>query len=267
MNKITKNFQWKWFLFIIPFIVIGLYLWYLNSCPIDKDFDKAGKLGDSFGVLNSLFSGLAFIALVITIYLQQQDIRDTKKETQKQTFENTFFNLIKLHNDLVANFRQYHILDDGTQHFMYGGEAISYFLDNFKEGGFTGFYSPDESLSKEENIKYAYQNRNIDSDNLKTNLEIKLGRKNLKFIENVYSSLNLIDRANLDEKAKMFYLELLHTQISDEELVLIFYYTLAKHSDKKSLLEKYHFFKSLNTQLLHNLEKEILLYKKEAFEK
>lgn len=78
MKEFLKK-HW-WILFLIPLIVIGFYLWYLNSCPIDKDFDKAGKLGDSFGIINTLFSGLAFIALVITIYLQQRDKRETKNE-------------------------------------------------------------------------------------------------------------------------------------------------------------------------------------------
>lgn len=268
MFEVFKKNKW-WF--IIVCVVIFSYLVFLLfiTFPIlEFSIEKAGQLGDSFGILNSLFSGLAFIALVITIYLQQQDIKDSKKEIQKQNFENTFFNLIKIHNDLVANFREYHILNDGTQHFMYGGESISFFLDKFKKSCFSGFYTPNENLSHEENKEQADKNRNIDPKVLKVNIESKLGRKNLKFIENIYSTLNLIDRAEFVDKTKdeIFYLETLHAQISDEELVLIFYYTLAKHSDKKSLLEKYQFFKNLNEQLLYNWEKEILLYKKEAFD-
>jgi uncharacterized membrane protein len=267
MFEVFKK-NWKWFLFPIGIILVyGLFLIF-KIYPISEfSIEKAGQFGDSFGIINTLFSGSAFIALVITIYLQQQDIKDSKREIQKQNFENTFFNLIKIHNDFVGNFREYHILNDGTQHFMYGGESISFFLDKFKKSGFSGFYTPNENLSHEENKEQAEKNRNIDPKILKLNIKLKLGRKNLKFIENVYSILNLIDRASfLDEKDKIFYLETLHAQISDEELVLIFYYTLAIYDNKKLLLEKYQFFKNLNTQLLHNCEEEILLYKKEAFD-
>lgn len=120
-----KRFQWRWLLFTIPFIVIGIYLYFLNSYSIIDDFDKAGKLGDSFGILNSLFSGLAFIALVITIYLQQQDMRDSKKEMQKQNFETTFFKMIDLYNNVVKNLyleRPIEVVDffpDGTERFEY----------------------------------------------------------------------------------------------------------------------------------------------------
>lgn len=265
MFKVFKKNKW-WF--IIVCVVIFSYLGFLLfiTFPIlEFSIEKAGQLGDSFGIFNSLFSGLAFIALVITIYLQQQDMRDSKKELQKQNFETTFFNLIKIHNDLVANFREYNILEKEEKHFMYGYEAISFFLDKFIKGGIS-FNTVNKNLTKEENDEISRENRNLNPNVLKSNFETKLMRKNLKFIETVYSVLNLIDRATfLDEKDKKFYLETLSAQISDEELILIFYYTHSNHNDKKSLIEKYQFFKTLNTTLLNNWQEEIKLYKKEAF--
>ncbi|MCD4759065.1 MAG: putative phage abortive infection protein [Arcobacteraceae bacterium] len=267
MLEVFKSHKW-WFGLILGCIILYIALIIYMTFPISQySIEKAGQFGDSFGVLNSLFSGLAFIALVITIYLQQQDMRDSKKEVHKQNFETTFFNLIKIHNDSIANFREIHIAEDKEKHSMYGGEAISNFLNNFKLGGSTDFYTSDENLSKEENKNLADKDRNINPENVKNNIKSKLGRKNLKFIENVYSILNLIDRSEfLDEKDKSFYLETLHSQISDEELVLIFYYTHAKHSNKKLLLEKYCFFKDIDEQLLDNWEEEIKIYKKEAFD-
>ncbi len=268
MLEVFKEHKW-WFVFILGLICLYLLILVFMIFPISQySIEKAGQLGDSFGILNSLFSGLAFIALVITIYLQQQDMRDSKEETIKQNFEATFFNLINIHNDLVNSFRDFYIAEDNKKHFMYGGEALSFFLDKFKKGGFSCFYTLDENLSEDENMENAYKYRNIDQDTLRINLQIKSGGKNLKFIENVYSILNLIDRANfLDDKDRKFYLETLHAQISDEEVILIFYYTHGIKDDMKLLIEKYHFFENIDVQLLHNWEKEILLYKKEAFNK
>ncbi|MCT7536192.1 putative phage abortive infection protein [Aliarcobacter butzleri] len=262
MKKIIKNFQWKWFLFLIPFIVIGFYFLYLNSCPINTDFDKAGKLGDSFGIINTLFSGLAFIALIITIYLQQQEIKESKEEIQKQNFETTFFNLIKIHNDVLLNLRHLRINDNKEPFTSYGYEALSNYFEQFKNYGVNAIYIYDSISSKEEALENSLKNRYISSDNCELNLKFLT---NLKFIENIYSCLNLIDNANFI-KDKKIYLETLYAQISDEELALIFYYTHGIKNKYKPLLEKYKFFENLDIDLLHNWKDEIKLYNKNAFD-
>jgi hypothetical protein len=42
----------------------------------DEAMARNGQYGDTFGSLNSLFAGLAFVGLVYTLTLQQQQIRD-----------------------------------------------------------------------------------------------------------------------------------------------------------------------------------------------
>lgn len=42
--------------------------------------DKAGVFGDSFGVLNALFSGLAFAGVIITMLLQKEQLELQLKE-------------------------------------------------------------------------------------------------------------------------------------------------------------------------------------------
>lgn len=262
----TEVFKKYWLWFLLPLSIIIIYSIFLYLVFPIKTLENTGQLGDSFGIFNSLFSGFAFIALVITIRLQQKDMRDSKIEVQKQNFENTFFNLIKIHNDLVANFREINIIDNKDKHFMYGGEAISFFLDHFKEGGFTGFYEVDENLIGEENKKINQKKRNKDSMTLEINIKSKLGRKNLKFIETICSSLNLIKRTSfLDDIDKKFYLETLLSQISDEELILIFYYIHGIKNDMKSIIEEYHFFQNIDKDLLYSWNDEKGLYAPAAF--
>ncbi|SFK99414.1 hypothetical protein SAMN04488518_113118 [Pseudovibrio ascidiaceicola] len=78
---------------------------------------ERGPVGDSFGIINSLFSGMAFVGLVYAILLQRQELHLVKEErddtrsilrhqqanldeqnkvTKKQAFETTFFNLLSL---------------------------------------------------------------------------------------------------------------------------------------------------------------------------
>lgn len=84
MFEVFKK-NWGWF--IIPICIIIIYggLIIFKIYPISEfSIEKAGQFGDSFGLINTLFSGSAFIAVVITIYLQQQDMRETKEKKEEK---------------------------------------------------------------------------------------------------------------------------------------------------------------------------------------
>jgi len=49
-----------------------------------------------FGAVNALFSGLALCGIILSIYLQNRELRAQQDEFKKQNFENTFFKLIEL---------------------------------------------------------------------------------------------------------------------------------------------------------------------------
>jgi hypothetical protein len=59
---------------ILIVIVVGLWIWlpaFLTK-DIESLSDKAA-LGDSYGAVSALFTGLAFVGLVFTVLLQQRD--------------------------------------------------------------------------------------------------------------------------------------------------------------------------------------------------
>ena len=83
-----------------------------------------GAFGDKFGAVNALFSGLAFAGLIVTLLyqkeelkLQREELAETRKELnaqriefheqnrtlRRQRFENTFFNMLSLQQEIVAN--------------------------------------------------------------------------------------------------------------------------------------------------------------------
>ncbi|MGP1609758.1 MAG: putative phage abortive infection protein, partial [Burkholderiales bacterium] len=83
---------------------------------------ERGIFGDMFGAVNALFSGLAFVGFLYTILLQRADLKLQKHEhdlgraemaaqreqmvrqndtLRLQSFENTFFQLLRLQNDIV----------------------------------------------------------------------------------------------------------------------------------------------------------------------
>lgn len=68
------------------FVVLGLWV----SCFVivymarsSTSFEKYGLFGDSFGAVNALFSGLALIGVVVTVYLQSKDLKESVTAQKK----------------------------------------------------------------------------------------------------------------------------------------------------------------------------------------
>lgn len=108
---------------IYIFVVIGVTtLWFLSWVYIKSKqltYEQSGQFGDQFGFINSLFSGLAFGGIIISLVLQRKELslqrkelRDTRKEFSQQNFESTFFNLLKNQQDITKNIElEYKVLN------------------------------------------------------------------------------------------------------------------------------------------------------------
>ena len=84
MIKLLKD---NWYLFAIFVLVIGLFISYqylmYGYFIVDVksvDITKKAQFGDSYGALSSLFNGLAFAGLIITIILQKRELSAQNKE-------------------------------------------------------------------------------------------------------------------------------------------------------------------------------------------
>lgn len=69
----------KWYFWSFGFVLLSVlgYLGFLIyvSWPISTySIDKSALLGDSFGILSSLFSGLAFAGLIVTLAMQRKTL-------------------------------------------------------------------------------------------------------------------------------------------------------------------------------------------------
>ncbi|MFC4932448.1 hypothetical protein [Massilia sp. GCM10023247] len=93
-RKYMKYARWG-----IPFVlVIAGFLsyakWIGMSIEAPTTAGDKGLLGDSFGVLNSLFSGLGFAGVVLTIWIQQGQIKRQEQERLDEVNERrSLFNL------------------------------------------------------------------------------------------------------------------------------------------------------------------------------
>lgn len=125
-NKKRINPWWVWVLAI----VICFGVWYGGAHwtrsyaqkHADDNTERVGQFGDSFGAVNALVSALAFAGVIASLWLQRKEyeaqrddlklqydeskLRREESRQQNQTlklqrFENTFFNMMQLQQQIV----------------------------------------------------------------------------------------------------------------------------------------------------------------------
>jgi hypothetical protein len=119
------------FVGILIFIVGG---WLLSPEILNRyanEWSEKGTIGDSFGAVNALFSGLAFAGLIFAILLQRKELKLQREELEEtrvvfqkqsdilhtQTYEATFFRLVEDHRQLIQglDYRTPEMIRDNRQ--------------------------------------------------------------------------------------------------------------------------------------------------------
>lgn len=250
---------------VLLVLIYGGFIMYV-SWPITLgNVDKAGVFGDSFGVLTALFSGLAFAGIVFTILLQReelqlqrQELRLTREEIKRQhntmkrqNFESTFFQMLRLHNDIVNAID----LSRGGS----GGTTVTSGRDCFVafykriNAAYTYEISRDPKDSEMRNIEAAYATywKRVQSD---------LGH----YFRYLYTIFKFIKASEIDDKR--LYTNIVRAQLSDYELLVLFYNCLYKFGVEKfkPLAEEFAIFDNLPVELLIKSEHRDF-YQPEAF--
>ncbi len=258
-GKENRNNIW----FIILTVLVIAFLWGLNLFILYDNVDK-GILGDMFGPVNALFSGMALAGIIWAIILQKkelelqrQELRDTKEvlEGQKdeleaqnlslkhQRIENTFFQLLKLQNDIIASF---HAPGHGRE--LTGRECFeTYYLTIQRNKNMSDYL-----LDEEQFHQYL--------DDFFNKTLFLYGH----YFQRLNEILKFVDKMELSDKS--IYISLIKAQLSQYELLLLFYYgiTILADASLKVLIEKYSLFdKLLMGKLLQ--EKHSQYYNKNAY--
>jgi hypothetical protein len=88
-----KRFSSVWFeerptRIICLAIIVVITLWMLNFLVLWLaicEMDARGQFGDQFGMVNALFSGLAFAGIIYSLYLQRKALDDQQTVIEQQT--------------------------------------------------------------------------------------------------------------------------------------------------------------------------------------
>lgn len=121
-----------WKLATIMFaIVIGaiaiytVFILLANRPLTDLSIAKTSLFGESFGAISTLFSGLAFAGLMLTIHLQRQELAESKIAFKKERFEDTYFKLLDYYQQ---NLNYIRIIDRVNNETHCGVGALNYFI-------------------------------------------------------------------------------------------------------------------------------------------
>jgi Putative phage abortive infection protein len=244
--------QMSYLLKLIPFGLI-VFIWYtfpkwivsLIGLPSTdgKNLNLAayGSYSDAFGALNTLFAGLAFAGIVVSIFLQSKELRETRQELkgqrlqiQRQVFENTFFQVLRVLSQLISTaYYKTQTFPKPTEH--EGRECINYLRTALKS-----YYLDDVKKGSTAIERYERFHK-------------EMGHKVFgHYFRTLYSAVKYVhDSEFLDEEKgcpkRDFYMAIIRAQLSSDELFLFFFNCLSEPGVKKfkPLIEEYGFFEHL----------------------
>lgn len=218
---------------------LGLYFWVFSG-PLTNDNATWGQFGDYLGgVLNPLFGFLGFVALLLTLILQNRELQLSTRELAKsaqalklqndaliqQNFESTFFQMLRRFGDLVAQTRC---------HGNLGREAFrALYLDQLQQV----FNShPREPSDPAVRAVASYERFYLE------------WRKELgHYFRTLYHIFTFVDRSHLSDGDKTIYANIVRAQLSTYELCLLFYNGVWGEGKVgfRPLIEKYGILKHL----------------------
>lgn len=239
--------------------------------------DVRGTFGDMFGAVYALFSGLAFTGLIVTLIMQHEELGLQRKElaqandelaaqreefaeqtkTMKiQRFENTLFNMFSLQQNIVDGLD--YIPKDGADHTP--ESKGRYVFDIFHNTIITRFqYGQEGNVF---GIKSLIQEKN-DINEYRRVREISIFDSYFRYL---YRILKYIDESPLiDDTERYDYTCIVSAQLSDHELLLLFYNALTVDDNGefkfKRLIERFAIFNNIRVKILAREHNDYILYK------
>jgi hypothetical protein len=277
MNQTAKP-SVSWLPLIL--IVLAIVLAWLCTLPFSRwwigatDLEKTGVFGDTFGAVNALFSGLAFAGLFYAILLQRAELQaqreeleatrkvlqSQKQESEKQNetlalqaFENTFFQLLRVHSDNVNSLDLRNMETNGIV-IAKGRDCFKTFYAYFRNAWNNAVNM--NSMDHAHNIQVAY-------DVFFQRHEQDVGH----YFRHLYHLIKFVHENEVVDKRK--YTNIVRAQLSKNELLLLYYNCLSNFGSEKfkPLVEEYTLLHTVSTEQLVHPTEHSALYKPTAFRK
>ncbi|MNE11363.1 hypothetical protein D3C81_295770 [compost metagenome] len=248
----VKGFSRIIFLLCAVISLYGLYvLTLLWNVPVGGIPEKLrdGAFGDSFGTLNTLFSGLAFSGVLITLLIQKIDLSEARTQSSRQQSESQFYNLLNLQQQVIQGFDIHLESGRATPKTLLGRDCFRYWRGKLKRR-----YNPKRFEGRENGTAQMAAYDSV--------LQAHLGDLGLYF-RSLYAVFRYIETTAIEDR-KHFAL-VVRSLLSDYELIFLFYNCLSDKGSKfKVYAEKYALFDNLDVGLLLSVD-DVALMSVEAF--
>lgn len=272
-------------------LFIGLIIAYFSFIISQEDTVKSnwGTFGDFIGgTLNPIFALFSLFAIIYTIKIQTKELELSREEleatrnelkesriaqqeqseslklqnqaTKLQIFENTFFELVRMLNNIKENINitpiSFSSFMDGSQSFILNGKDFYSKIRIFENDN--KLYA-NEAISKY--ILILKELLNSEYNKFNNDYEKFTGT----YFGQIYQILKFVNDSNIENKQR--YVNIFRAQFTKDELEFLFYHclgTIGKRKFKK-LVEDYELFEHMI--LNENVEKQLLEYDIDAFGK
>lgn len=212
-------------------------------------YKELGTWGDFVGgLLNPLLTFITFIAVLLTLWLQRQELGFTRDEMvrsadalerqdrtlQKQSFENTFFEMLRLHNSIVESID---LVNPETGAVTKGRDAFNVFYTRLNK-----IYRDNDRKLKQNNstLKIAELSYYTFWNDTKT----ELGH----YFRFLFNFFRFIENSDVKDD---FYPKLLRSQLSDQELLILFYNNVSEQGAPfRQYANRYELFDNLAVERL-----------------
>jgi hypothetical protein len=269
-------------------LLVFLTVWLNYALPVRWGLDigqVGGNVGGIFGFSSALFTGLAFVGLVYAVKLQRDELqiaRDSlesakaelriasanqktfndqidiqNKESQKKSFEDTFFKMLYALDQILNSIR----LRDSVTHFS-TSEGGGIQTETFEISSIMAINKINESFHRrlhnflpKDTIQETY-------DTFYSEHRGHIGH----YFRWLFCIIDFIESSEIN--GRDFYIKLLISRLSDEEIILIAHNGAGSEGKiLRPYIEKYQLLKNLNTSSPY-IENDLIrgIYKPSAFE-
>jgi len=271
----TNRLEQSWPLFLLILLAFVLVLtiiltWVqvawaptLLGAEEEERLTATGISGDIFGFANSIFSASAFAAFIVTVWMQKHELKQQREELEmtrgvlekqqeemanqneslgRQRFENTFFRMLELHENIVSGIEM-------TNRGVAGRTALASLVGTLFN----------QITAKQKNKNISFVDMTEIYDNWYIAYESRIGH----YFRTLYNIIRYVDEFGGDDR--LVYSRLVRAQLSSHELQLLLFNCLGEHGKKKfkPLVEKYALLKHVSKS---DFNQELIeLYDSSAF--
>ncbi|PTS80433.1 hypothetical protein DBR07_02755 [Aeromonas sp. HMWF036] len=256
IGRVISRILFLFLICVLPFIFVFCAWWYY---PIWINYDfmfgniligkltspTLGEIGDLYGSLNTLFSGLAFAGVIISIVMQSAELKSTRKEMKeqggqfekqteamkKQVFESSFFNMLTLHGNISLS------INGST------GSGFKSLFERLTDCAYNHYLAAAEGRDLLNDDKWLHESISHVYNKFMSECYSSLGH----YFRYLYQVLKFVHESDLPKKDRITYINIIRAQLSNFELALLFINCLCyERSTKfKVLMEEYAFFEHL----------------------